>query len=684
VSERLTTTLLLPTLDEIEAVRVIVPQLRKDWVDEILVIDGGSTDGTVDYMRAAGLDVHMQTVRGYGEGLLEALHLAKGDIVIEFNPDGNSIPEDIPRIIAKINEGYDLVIGSRYRDGAKSDDDDWVTALGNWMFTQIVNLLFGTRYTDVLVGFRAYRRAAALRLDLDAPGLSWPCQSSTRFARAGLRVTEIPANEPARIGGKRKMMPLRTGWQITQLILRDFIAFRPKKDESIAGQAKRDRVMSASAATNPGDRGPFKLLQHCKVCGSGDLTDVIHIAPQFLSPTFTRNNAEEGELARIRVPLTMTLCDRARNPAGCGLLQLREEVEADLLYRRYFYRSATSETMRTDLRNVIEDICGRLDLKPNDIVVDIGANDCTTLGFYPGHLRRVGFEPARNIDWSHVDPGITVINDYFSAKPFEQRFPGAKAKAVGCNAMFYDLADPNSFVADVKAILAPDGIWCIQLSYLPLMLTNMNFYDICHEHLSYYSLDALQKLMARNGLAVVDASTNAVNGGSLRAFITHVDNARAFTDAGERNLAALADGERALKIDQAQTYRDYFRKIEDLSTRVNKFLDQEIRGGGRIFGLGASTKGNVLLQFFGITKERMPYISERNPDKVGLRTLGTDFELISEERARDLRPSSMVVLPWYFKKEIVAREQDYLRQGGKLLFPMPYAHVVTKDGEVAL
>jgi C-methyltransferase C-terminal domain/Glycosyl transferase family 2/Methyltransferase domain len=684
VSERLTTTLLLPTLDEIEAVRVIVPQLRKDWVDEILVIDGGSTDGTVEFMRAAGLDVHMQTVRGYGEGMLEALHLAKGDVVIEFNPDGNSIPEDILRIIAKINEGYDLVIGSRYRDGAKSDDDDWVTALGNWMFTTIVNLLFGTRYTDVLVGFRAYRRKAALQLDLDAPGLSWPCQSSTRFARAGLRVTEIPANEPARIGGKRKMMPLRTGWQITKLILRDFITFRPKKREAGTGQAKRDRVMSTSAATNPGHRGPFKLLQSCKVCGSGDLTDVIHIAPQFLSPTFTRNNAEEGELAKVRVPLTMTLCDRAKNPAGCGLLQLREEVEADLLYRRYFYRSATSETMRTDLRNVIEDICGRLDLKPNDIVVDIGANDCTTLGFYPRHLRRVGFEPARNIDWSHVDPGITVINDYFSAKPFEQRFPGAKAKAVGCNAMFYDLSDPNSFVADVKAILAPDGIWCIQLSYLPLMLTNMNFYDICHEHLSYYSLDALQKLMARNGLAVVDASTNAVNGGSLRAFITHADNARAFTEVGKRNLAALADQERALKLDQAQTYRDYFKQIEDLSTRVNKFLDQEIRGGGRIFGLGASTKGNVLLQLFGITKERMPYISERNPDKVGLRTLGTDFELISEERARDLRPSSMVVLPWYFKKEIVAREQDYLRQGGKLLFPMPYAHVVTKDGEVAL
>src|SRR5262249_10040370 len=213
--------LLLPTLNEIEAVRVIVPQLRRDWVDEIIVVDGGSTDGTVEYLREAGLRVHQQTVRGYGEGMLEGIRLAKGDVIIEFSPDGNSIPTDIPRIIAKVNEGYDLVIGSRYPEGARSDDDDWLTATRNWMVTRLVTLLSGPRYTDVLAGFRAYRRQAALRLGFDAPALSWPCQSSTRFARAGLRVAEIPANEPARIGGKRKMMPLRTGLQISWLILRD-------------------------------------------------------------------------------------------------------------------------------------------------------------------------------------------------------------------------------------------------------------------------------------------------------------------------------------------------------------------------------------------------------------------------------------------------------------------------------
>src|SRR5262245_445225 len=192
-------------------------------------------------MRAAGLRVHSQTVRGYGEGMLEGMQIATGDVIIEFNPDGNSIPTDIPRIIAKVNEGYDLVIGSRYREGARSDDDDRLTAFGNWMFTRIVNVLFATRYTDVLVGFRAYRRAAALRLAFDAPGLSWPCQSSTRFARAGLRVTEIPANEPARIGGERKMMPLRTGLEISMLILRDFLTYWPKRaaaETSDAGAAK--------------------------------------------------------------------------------------------------------------------------------------------------------------------------------------------------------------------------------------------------------------------------------------------------------------------------------------------------------------------------------------------------------------------------------------------------------------
>ncbi len=424
----------------------------------------------------------------------------------------------------------------------------------------------------------------------------------------------------------------------------------------------------------------FKELKTCKVCGNKEFSEVIHLKPQFLSATFVKDN-NSSDVVKIKVPLTLTLCDKTKNPNACGLLQLKEEVEPDLMYRQYFYRSATSDMMRKDLQDVISDIRSRLQLSSGDIVVDIGANDCTTIQFYPKELNRVAIEPAKNIDWSNVDKTVSIVNDYFSEKAFRTKFPKEKAKAVGCNAMFYDLGDPNSFVKDVKSILHPQGVWCIQLSYLPLMIDNMNFYDICHEHLSYYSLAALEFLMNRNGLKVVDGSTNHVNGGSLRAFITHADNKSLDTDKGMKNLEALRKRENEMKLEDAKTFRDYSTQIESLATKVRTYINGELTKKNKVLGLGASTKGNVLLQFFGVTKDMMPFISERNPDKVGLRTLGTDIELISEEKARSLKPSVMLVLPWYFKDEIVKREKDYLNSGGALLMPMPYVHLITKDGE---
>ena len=420
----------------------------------------------------------------------------------------------------------------------------------------------------------------------------------------------------------------------------------------------------------------FKEVSRCRICDSTDLTEVIYIEEQHLSPTFVTTN-KGNELSDIKVSQTLVLCDKNKNPDNCGLLQLKETVKPDLLYKQYFYRSAVSDTMRRDLQDVVEDVISRVTLNENDLVIDIGANDCTMLSYFPDNLKRVGVEPAENIDWTDVHDSITVVNDYFSRRSVVRATRDQKAKIFTSCAMFYDLDDPNSFVADVKSTLHDEGVWCIQLSYLPLMLINTNFYDICNEHLEYYSLHVLNNLMNRNGLKIVDASTNHVNGGSARVFIKHIDSPDGETEA----LKGLLDQETRMDLYNPQTYIDFYDKIKNLRDKIKNSMLNEINKGKLVLGLGASTKGNMLLQLFGITKQMLPYISERNPDKVGLRTLGTDIELISEEHARSLKPSCMLVLPWYFKEEIVQREQDYLESGGKLLFPMPYPHMVTKDGE---
>mgnify|MGYP003393408123 CR=1 FL=1 len=222
--KKLKVALIAPTINEIDGLRAVFPRLDKNIIDEIIVVDLNSTDGTVEYCREHGYRVHHQRERGYGMAYTEALALTDADIFIEFCPDGSSVPEKIPELLAKINEGYDFVIASRYRDGAVSQDDSILTHFGNWLFTTMVNVLFGTHYTDVLVGFKAYRRSAFNRVLPTSRSMAWAVQIPIRFSKIGVRVAEIGADEPARIGGIRKMHPLKTGWAILKLIIQEFLA----------------------------------------------------------------------------------------------------------------------------------------------------------------------------------------------------------------------------------------------------------------------------------------------------------------------------------------------------------------------------------------------------------------------------------------------------------------------------
>ncbi len=211
-------TLFVPTLNEIEGMKAVMPRVKREWVDEILVLDGNSTDGTVEYARAQGYRVIMQKSKGITNAYREGLQVAEGDIIVAFSPDGNSLPEAIPALIQKMKEGYDMVIGSRYLDGAKSEDDDPVTAFGNWMFTAMINLCFGGHYTDSLVILRAFKRDIVNKLHINVPRAGMEPILSIRCAKEKLKVTEIPASEPKRIGGIRKMNPLLNGMDILRLI----------------------------------------------------------------------------------------------------------------------------------------------------------------------------------------------------------------------------------------------------------------------------------------------------------------------------------------------------------------------------------------------------------------------------------------------------------------------------------
>ncbi len=214
--------LILFTWNEIDGMKAIMPQMKKEWYDELIIVDGGSTDGTIEYAKEHGYYLFVQKEKGAGAAFLESMEKATGDIVIIFSPDGNSVPERIPELINKIKEGYDIVVVSRYLDGAKSYDDDVVTAFGNRMFTGLVNFLFGGNVTDLLVMYRAYRVSAIQSLNVNTKTVSWGSQILLRAIKRGLKIGEIPGDEPARIGGVRKMDPLRNGTQELLRIIKEF------------------------------------------------------------------------------------------------------------------------------------------------------------------------------------------------------------------------------------------------------------------------------------------------------------------------------------------------------------------------------------------------------------------------------------------------------------------------------
>ena len=409
----------------------------------------------------------------------------------------------------------------------------------------------------------------------------------------------------------------------------------------------------------------YKTIEGCRVSGSKRLVPVLSLGEQALTGVFPR----DSNVAVTAGPLDLVWCPDS------GLLQLRHSFEATEMYGdNYGYRSGLNQSMVDHLAAKVAALERQVAPTAGDIVIDIGSNDGTLLKSYrtPG-LRRIGIDPTGAKFAAHYPEGITLVPEFFSNDALRSVANG-HARIVTSIAMFYDLESPIDFARQVESILCEDGIWHFEQSYMPSMM-RLNSYDtICHEHLEYYSLGVVKTILEAAGVRVVDVVMNAVNGGSFAVTAAKAGNRSIRTNHAVIEWMLMQ--EQRMGLDTPRPYRDFeervFRHREDL-TRLIASLNAD---GKRILGYGASTKGNVVLQFCGLTAKDIVAIAEVNPEKYGRVTPGSHIPIVSEAEARAMRPDYFLVLPWHFKDGIVRREAEYLASGGRLIFPFPEIEIV--------
>jgi len=417
----------------------------------------------------------------------------------------------------------------------------------------------------------------------------------------------------------------------------------------------------------------IKPITKCRVCGSKKLKPIMSLGDHYVSG-FVKSEKDQG----IKVPLALVLCE------DCKLLQMEYSAPPELLWNeQYWYKSAINSVIRNDLKNIVRRVEELTDLKDKDIVVDIGNNDGTMFDYYKNrNLRLVGIDPCKNVSDEAKAKGYEVINDFFNAEAYRKNYPTEKAKVITAISMFYDLEDPNTFLEDIKSCLDEDGLFVIQQNYLVSMLEQVAFDNICHEHREYYSLTSLSKLLGRHGLEVFDVSLNDINGGSIRTFIRRSGNqkVKGFPGSDER-LETIYMKEKELELDTLKPYLEFASKIDSIKKQVRDFLYKAKKEGKTVGLCGASTRGNTILQYFNITPNLVVGASEANPDKHGLKTIGTLIPIISIDKMKELKPDYQLVLIWHLFEGLRDKEKNFLKEGGKFILPLPRVKIVSGEKE---
>jgi len=415
----------------------------------------------------------------------------------------------------------------------------------------------------------------------------------------------------------------------------------------------------------------YSAIRRCRICANPNLLPILNLGTQALTGVFLKTR----EQAVTSGPLELVKCQENNTDKHCGLVQLRHSYNPDELYGdNYGYRSGLNKSMVAHLQNKVSQIEKRIDLTEGDLVLDIGSNDGTLLGAYANKkLILTGIDPTAEKFREYYPSYIELIPEFFSARIIKNRFGNKKAKVITSIAMFYDLESPIEFMQEIREVLGDNGIWILEQSYLPTML-KMNAYDtICHEHLEYYCLKQLKWIADRVGLKIIDAELNNINGGSFSVTVTKSNSS--YQDKGSVVDKILSE-EKRQALFQLKPYKEFSQRILKHREELIKFIKNERNKKKKFIGYGASTKGNVILQFCNLTEKEIPFIAEVNKDKFGCFTPGTLIPIISEQEARAMQPDYFLVLPWHFKENIIEREKDYLAGGGKLFFPLPRLEIV--------
>ncbi|MBU0580431.1 MAG: class I SAM-dependent methyltransferase [Candidatus Margulisbacteria bacterium] len=414
----------------------------------------------------------------------------------------------------------------------------------------------------------------------------------------------------------------------------------------------------------------YKEIKKCRICGNENLVPIIDLGFQALTGIFPQNKEQKVTVA----PLELVKCMEDEN--SCGLMQLKHSADLNEMYgKNYGYRSGLNQYMVNHLQEKAKKILDLVNLNKGDLVIDIGSNDATFLKFYPKDTVLVGVDPTGNKFKKFYPEYIALIPDFFSADLIKEKFPSKKAKIITSIAMFYDLENPLKFMQDIHDVLADDGVWVFEQSYMPVMLEKKSYDTICHEHLEYYRLKQIKWMANKIGFKILDIELNDINGGSCS--ITVAKSNSPYQENTEL-VNKFLEEEQNKQLNTLKPYQEFKERVFEHKEKLKELISNLHKEGKKILGYGASTKGNVILQFCNITEKDIPFIAEVNAEKFGCVTPGTKIPIISEEQAKENNPDYFIVLPWHFKKFILEKEKEFLNKGGKIIFPLPSPEIIQK------